>query len=379
MSLCRTTAFAPVPAILGGSCPLGCSLNAPATGGCSVFSLQCSLYAAGSEKEKRAGGPLHGDIIAHLFVFCKGVLAGPSLGGGCCCGLRRPSAEGLAWPVPSFSGGIGLACAVLQRRDWLGLRRPSAEGLAWPAPSFSGGIGLACAFVPPAHPPTFLETGGLPLYPRRGRSPLRPPWRDEQGTVVPPSPPSDAFGNRGTHHTPAEATPPAPCWGDGGGPLAPFERAGVERWWCYNDRNDHGRRSQRRRQSLPDSVRTTMLASGRNAFHGPRLPRPWDAAADSNAESDLRQTRPDAEVVRLALPGRRSVQLRALARLILSVDPAGAGVKPERPPLGLRRLAVFLREERQELLGKAGHVPGLNPNVTFALELHHQPLSPGNQ
>ena len=40
--------------------------------------------------------------------------------------------------------------------------------LFWPAPSFSGGFGLACAVVPPAHPPTSLETGGLPLYPRRG-------------------------------------------------------------------------------------------------------------------------------------------------------------------------------------------------------------------
>ena len=41
--------------------------------------------------------------------------------------------------------------------------------------SFSGGIGLACAVVPPAHPPTLLETGGPPLYPRRGLRPLQPP------------------------------------------------------------------------------------------------------------------------------------------------------------------------------------------------------------
>ena len=32
-SLCLITALAPVPAFLGGSCPLGCSLSAPATGG----------------------------------------------------------------------------------------------------------------------------------------------------------------------------------------------------------------------------------------------------------------------------------------------------------------------------------------------------------
>ena len=138
--LCLITALAPVPAFLGGSCPLGCSLNAPATGGCSVFSLQCNMYAAGSEEEKRAGCPLHGDTIAQLFVFCKGGVAGASDSG------VRP---------PMGTDGFVLACAL----DW--------EGLAWPALSISEGSGLACAVVPPAHPPTFLETGGLPLYPRR--------------------------------------------------------------------------------------------------------------------------------------------------------------------------------------------------------------------
>ncbi len=58
-SLCLTTAFTPVPTFLGGSCPLGCSLSAPATGGFSVVSPQYIRYAAGSEKEKRAGGRLH--------------------------------------------------------------------------------------------------------------------------------------------------------------------------------------------------------------------------------------------------------------------------------------------------------------------------------
>ena len=53
-------ALAPVPTFLGGSCPLGCSLSAPATGGFSVVSLQCNMYVAGSEKEKQAPGPLHG-------------------------------------------------------------------------------------------------------------------------------------------------------------------------------------------------------------------------------------------------------------------------------------------------------------------------------
>ncbi len=43
--------------------------------------------------------------------------------------------------------------------------------LSWPAPSISGGSGLACAVVPPAHPPTFLETGGPPCTPGGGCAP----------------------------------------------------------------------------------------------------------------------------------------------------------------------------------------------------------------
>ena len=141
-SLCLTTAFTPVPTFLGGSCPLGCSLSAPATGGFSVVSPQYIRYAAGSEKEKRAGGPLHGGTIAHPFVFCKGGGAETS-----------PAAGGRDW-------------------GWVGLLRP--------APSFNGGSGLARAAIPPA-------------------------------------PPSNVFGNRGTHPVPpAEAAPPAPCLGDGG-------------------------------------------------------------------------------------------------------------------------------------------------------------------
>ena len=141
------------------------------------------MYAAGSEKEKRAVGQLHGGTIAQVFGFCKGGLAGASDSGvrppmgtdgfvlACAfhqrwgwVGVRPPSAEGLAWRAPFISGGIGLACALYQRGDWLGVRPPSAEGLAWRAP-----------LSRPLHPPTFLETGGHPLYPRRGlRAPGTP-------------------------------------------------------------------------------------------------------------------------------------------------------------------------------------------------------------
>ena len=51
-----------------------------------------------------------------------------------------------------------------------------------------------------------------------GRGPgLRRPPADGDGWFCfglrprPTCPPSNVFGNRGTHHTPAEATPPAPC------------------------------------------------------------------------------------------------------------------------------------------------------------------------
>ncbi len=145
--LCLITALAPVPAFLGGSCPLGCSLNAPATGGCSVFSLQWSMYAAGSEKEKRAGCPLHGATIAQLFVFCKGGVAGAPDSG------VRP---------PMGTDGFVLACALLQRRVWLGGRRcptgpPSnvfgnrgtppvpPAGAAPPAPCLGNGGGVVCS------------------------------------------------------------------------------------------------------------------------------------------------------------------------------------------------------------------------------------------
>ena len=137
-SLCLTTAVAPVPAFLGRSCPLGCSLSAPATGGCSVFSLQCNMYAAGSEKEKRAVGPLHGATIAQSFGFCNRGRAGASDSG------VRP---------PMGTDGFVLACALHQRRVWLGLRR--------------------CPTGPPSN---VFRNRGTPPVPPAGAAPPAPCW-----------------------------------------------------------------------------------------------------------------------------------------------------------------------------------------------------------
>ena len=161
-SLCLTTAFAPVPRFLGGSCPLGCSLSAPATGGFSVVSLQCNMYAAGSEKEKRAGGSLPGDTIAQAFLFCKGGVAGAPDSG------VRP---------PMGTDGFVLACALDQRRVWLGLRR--------------------CPTCPPSN---VFRNRGTPPVPPAGAAPPAPclgmegAWFADLAGTLPNLPPSTREG-----------------------------------------------------------------------------------------------------------------------------------------------------------------------------------------
>ena len=106
-SLCLITALAPVPAFLGGSCPLGCSLSAPATGG--VHRESPCPNICGRLREREAGRlPTSWDIIAHLFVFCKGGVAGAPDSG------VRP---------PMGTDGLVVACALHQRRVWLSVRR----------------------------------------------------------------------------------------------------------------------------------------------------------------------------------------------------------------------------------------------------------------
>ena len=164
---------------------MGCSLSAPATGGFSVVSPQYSMYAAGSEKEKRAGGPLH-------------------------WGHHSTIVRILQW-------GVGGAL-------------PGWRVLLWLAPSFSGGSGLACAAIPPAPPSNVFQDRGTPPVTPGGAAPLHPAWgkRGFRGGLRPPSagglawsrrcptgPPSSVFSNRGTRCTPAGAAPPAPCLGTG--------------------------------------------------------------------------------------------------------------------------------------------------------------------
>ncbi len=86
--------------------------------------------------------------------------------------------------VAHFIGGTIAQSFVFCNR---GGAYPGRGALFWLAPSISGGSGLACAVVPPAHPPTFLGTGGHPLYPRRGLRPLHPAWGRDGGSVFSPS------------------------------------------------------------------------------------------------------------------------------------------------------------------------------------------------
>ena len=164
---------------------------------------QCSRIRQASRKRRWTGWPTSwGYYSTIVLVLQWGDGRGPGLrrppadgDGWSCLGLRPPSAKDLIWPAPlsrplrpptfletgghavppagaappaprlGDGGGSFLTFAGYGGRDKMrlldgwsccGQRCPSTEGSV-----------LACAAVPPAHPPTFLETGGLPLYPRR--------------------------------------------------------------------------------------------------------------------------------------------------------------------------------------------------------------------
>ena len=96
------------------------------------------------------------------------------LDGWSCCGLRSSSAEWLAWPAPlshlahppTFleTGGHAVPPAGLRPLH-------PAGGLFWLAPSFSGGVGLACAVVPGGPPSNVIGNRGTRCTPGGGCSP----------------------------------------------------------------------------------------------------------------------------------------------------------------------------------------------------------------
>ena len=175
---------------------MGCSLSAPATGGCSVVSAVL-MYAAGSEKEKQAGDRLHGDTIAQSFVFCKG-------GGGWQGPLTPASARRwgqmvLSWPDPPSGEGLAWRAPLshlptLQRLGYRGTPPVPPAGAAPPAPRLrDGGSVVACALlqwgdwlgrgaIAPHRPPTFSRTGGHAVPPAGAALPA-PRLRDG-GSVV---------------------------------------------------------------------------------------------------------------------------------------------------------------------------------------------------
>ena len=178
-------------------------------------------------------------------------------------GLRPPSAGGLAWSrrcptgppfAPAFlatgghavppAGAAPPAPCLGVRGFCCGLRPPSAGGLAWRAP-----------LSRPHRPPTFSRTGGHPLSPPAGLRPCTPlggnggfvvacahhqrgAWLGRAVALLAHPP---AFLATGGHAVPpAGAAPPAPCLGTEGDrdplpSLPPSTRAGTEapRGWAW--------------------------------------------------------------------------------------------------------------------------------------------------
>ncbi len=161
-----------------------------------MVSPQYLRYAAGSEKEKGAGGRLHGDTIAHPFVFCKGGVAeAPDSG-------VRPA---------TGTGGIVLACALDQGRVWLGVRRCPTG----PPSNVLGYRGTRCTLLGERGGVAFSlwRVQTLPNFPRvRGHGRGLP----LAGAIVPPSPPASVFWYRGTRCTPGGGCAPCTPLGDGG-------------------------------------------------------------------------------------------------------------------------------------------------------------------
>ncbi len=89
--------------------------------------------------------------------------------------LPRGSRYGFPQSTCMRQGLWGYSSTIVRILQWGGGGvLPGRMVLLWPASSFSGGSGLACAVVPPAHPPTFLEQGDSPCTPGGGCAPCTP-------------------------------------------------------------------------------------------------------------------------------------------------------------------------------------------------------------
>ena len=150
-SLCHTTACARVPTFLGwmrawGTSPRVALPSAPAwwlplappvmLPGPLPYGFtvgpQCIRYAAGSEKEKRAGGPTSWGYYSTIVLILQWG-GGITWTGGLVAASADGSADDLAWPAPSIGEGSDLACALHRRKDLI-WRAP-----LW-APASAGGV-----------------------------------------------------------------------------------------------------------------------------------------------------------------------------------------------------------------------------------------------
>ncbi len=156
------------PAFLGRSCPLGCSLSAPATGGFSVVSPQCSCMRQAPRKRSGPGPTSWGYYSTIVLILQvgggKGLMVAdavvpPSPPSNVFGNRGTPPVPpaGAAPPAPRWGiKGVVVVYALLRRR-----------GPAWPAP-LSRPLRLACLAPLPNLPPSTRAGTELPPAPCLG-------------------------------------------------------------------------------------------------------------------------------------------------------------------------------------------------------------------
>ncbi len=172
------------------------------------------MYAAGSEKEKRAGGPPHwGHYSTPVRILQWGV------------GGALPGRRVLVWRAPlshrptlqRFPGQGDTPCTPGGNQ---GFPAPSLGRQVRPSLSIAGDTLYPRRGLRPLHPllgemrkapsfhlarpPTLLGTGGLAILPRKHR-PLRPAWGRRGTGTLPSLPPSTRAGTEGRLQRPAPA------------------------------------------------------------------------------------------------------------------------------------------------------------------------------